>query len=303
MFKRILVALDGSPVSESVLAPAAILAKHVGAELILARTPLDALSLETERHGLSSRTMLAIQSYLDTLAYSLKGEGIATRTALSLRPPVEGILELAERERADLLVMATHRQSGTAALAPLSVTWQVLTRSTVPVLVWRGIHTSDAAVPPYASHRFMTNPTAPLLIPLDGSPQAEGALAVAQEVAAIFGNALLLIRAVDPSCSETSRDEAETYLKQKCREIASMGLRAESKCATESVAAFIFHCAQESHPGLVVMTAHGRGCLDLSNLGDVAQKLLTQTEAPILLVQRKGAQERSLQASSQERGA
>lgn len=289
MFKRILVALDGSPVSESVLAPAAILAKRVGAELILARTPLDAFSLETERQSISSRAMFDVQSYLDTLASCLKGEGISTHTALSLRPPAEGILELAEQERADLLVMATYRQSGTAALAPLSVTWQILTRSTISVLVWRGIHTSDVAVPPYASHRFMTDPTAPILIPLDGSPQAEGALAVAQEVAAVFGNALLLIRAVDPSCSKASRDEAETYLKQKCCEIAAMGVRAESKCAEESVAAFIFRSAQESHPSLMVMSAHGRGCLDLPNLGDVAQKVLAQTEAPILLVQRHGA--------------
>lgn len=286
MFKRILVALDGSPVSESVLAPAAILAKRIGAELILARTPLDVMSFEAERRQISSRAMLSVQSYLDTLAYCLKGEGIATHTALSLRPPAEGLLELAEREQADLLVMATHRQSGTAALAPLSVTWQVLTRSSIPVLVWRGIHTSDVAVPPYASHRFMTNPAAPLLIPLDGSPQAEAALAVAQQLATVFGNSLLLIRVVDPSHSEASRAEAETYLQQKCREIAATGLRAESKCAMESIAAFISHCAQERHPGLVVMSAHGRGCLDLPNLGDVAQQVLTQTEVPILLVHR-----------------
>ena len=302
MFKRILVALDGTPVSESVLAPAAILAKRVGAELVLARTPLDALSLEIERRGLSSRAMLDVQSYLDTLAYCLKGEGIPTRTALSLRPPAEGMLELAEREQVDLLVMATHRQSGTASLAPFSVTWQVLTRSTIPVLVWRGIHTSDAAVPPYASHRFMTDPTAPLLIPLDGSPQAEAALAIAQELAAVFGNPLLLIRAVDTSCSDTTRAEAETYLKHKCRELAILGLHAASKCALESAPAFILRYAQENHPGLVVISAHGRGCLDLPNLGDVAQKVLTQTEAPILLVHRKVAHGERLQGASLERG-
>lgn len=300
MFKRILVALDGSPVSESVLAPAAILAKRVGAELILARTPLDAMSLETESRQLSSRAMLAVQSYLDTLAYCLKDEGIAARAAISLRPPAEGILELGEQEQADLLVMATHRQSGMASLASLSVTWQILTRSTIPVLVWRGIHTSDAAVPPYASHRFMTDPTAPFLIPLDGSPQAEAALVLAQEVAAVFGNPLLLIRAVDPASSDATRDEAETYLTHKCAELAATGVRAARQCAQESAPAFILRCAQESHPGLVVMSAHGRGCLDLPDLGDVAQQVLTQTEAPILLVQSKVARAAHLHAVSQE---
>jgi nucleotide-binding universal stress UspA family protein len=290
MFKRILVALDGTPVSESVLAPAAILAKRAGAELVLARTPLDALALETERQRLSTRVMLDVQSYLDTLAYCLKGEGIPTRTALSLRPPAEGILELAEQEQVDLLVMATHRQSGMASLAPFSVTWQILSRSTIPVLVWHGIHTSDAAVPPYASHRFMTDPTAPLLVPLDGSPQAEAAIPVAQELAAVFGNPLLLIRAVDASCSDATRAEAEKYLKQKCREIAATGLRAASKCALESVSAFVLRCVQESHPGLVVMSAHGRGCLDLPDLGDVAQTVLSQIDAPMLLVQKKVSQ-------------
>ena len=303
MFKQILVALDGSPVSESVLAPAAILAKRVGAELILARTPFDALSLETERQHLSARAMLDVQSYLDTLAYCLRGEGIPTRTALFLRSPAEGILELAGREQVDLLVMATHRQSGMASLAPFSVTWQILSRSTIPVLVWHGIHTSDAAVPPYASHRFMTDPTAPLLIPVDGSPQAEAALSVARELAAMFGNPLLLIRAVDPSCSDARRDEAETYLTQKCREIATTGLRTESQCALESIPAFILRCVQENRPGLVVMSAHGWGCCDLPNLGDVAQQALTQTDIPLLLVSGKIARAGHLQAASLESGA
>jgi nucleotide-binding universal stress UspA family protein len=301
-FKRILVALDGTPVSESVLAPAAILAKRCGAEIALVRAAMKAAPSEMARRALPPAALLDIQAYLDTLASCLRGEGLSIQVSVPLRPPAEGLLEQAETLHADLIVMATHGRSGLQALVHPSITWQVLTRSPVPVLVWRGVQASDAKVPPAVPHRFMTDATAPILVPLDGSAQAEQALPVAQELARLFGNPLLLIRAAEPPLLAGSpinypqlwmeirasvQKEAESYLKHKCLEISSTGVHAESKSSLGPAAEFIAQCVQEDHAGLVVMASHGRGWLGQMMLGSVAKRVLSEVEVPVMLVPRK----------------
>lgn len=310
VFKRILVALDGTPLSESVLAPAAILAKRCGAEVVLVRTILESAPADVAHQPLSPTAMLEVQASLDTLAACLRGEGLSVQTALPLRPPAEGVLEQVEALQIDLIVMATHGRGGLQALVHPSVTWQVLTRSPVPVLVWRGIQAGDAAAHPSVSHRFMTDATAPVLVPLDGSLQAERALPVAQDLARLFGNPLLLIRAAEPpfiagapvnyprivaEMHTWAQEEAESYLKQKCLALASAGLRAESMSTLGPAAEFILHCVREDHPGLVVMASHGRGWLGQVVLGSVAKSVLSQAEVPVLLVPRKAVQSKGEQ--------
>jgi nucleotide-binding universal stress UspA family protein len=314
LFKRMLVALDGTPVSESVLAPAAILAKRCGAEVVLVRTVLEPAAASVAHQPLSPTAMLDVQAYLGTLASCLRGEGLSVQTALPLRSPTEGVLEQAEVLQVDVIVMATHGRSGLHALVHPSVTWQVLTRSLVPVLVWRDIQAGNAAAHPYVSHRFMTDATAPILVPLDGSLQAERALPVAQELARLFGNPLLLIRAAEPPFLAGSpvnypqiraemrtwaQEEAESYLKHTCLAVASAGLRAESKSTLGPADEFILHCVREDHAGLVVMASHGRGWLGQVVLGSVAKSVLSQVDAPVLLVPRKAAQPDGEQPASQ----
>ena len=304
VFKRILVALDGTPVSESVLAPAAILAKRCGAELSLVRTALEPAPLKMSHPPIAPTVMLGIQAYLDSLASCLRGEGLSVQTALPLRSPTEGVLEQVEAMQVDLIVMASHGRSGLYTLVHPSVAWQVLTRSPVPVLVWRATQAGNAAAPPAVSHRFITDVTAPILVPLDGSLQAERALPVAQELARLFGNSLLLIRAAEPAFIAGApvnyprilaemhtwvQEEAESYLKHTCLKVASTGLRAESKSALGSADEFILQCVQEDHPGLVVMASHGRGWLGQAVLGSVAKRVLSQAGVPLLLVPRQAA--------------
>lgn len=304
-FKRILVALDGTPISESVLAPVTILAKRCGAEIVLVRTVLASLPSRMGHQSIPPTAMVDMQTYLETLATCLRGEGLSVQTALPLRPPAEGVLEQAEAMQVDMIIMATHGRGGLYTLVHPSVTWQVLTRSLIPVLVWRGIQASDTAAQPYVSHRFMTDATAPILVPLDGSLQAERALPIAQELVRLFGNPLLLIRAAEPPFLAGSpvnypqiraemrtwaEEEAKSYLKHTCLKVASAGFHTESKSAVGPADVFILQCVREDSPGLVVMASHGRGWLGQVMLGSVAKSVLSQADVPVLLVQRTAAQ-------------
>lgn len=71
--------------------------------------------------------------------------------------------------------------------------------------------------------------------------------------------------------------DAAEYAKSKGLKIAS-SLRAYGVIANE-----IVRCAKEQHVDQIAMGTHGRGAVGNLLLGSVAQKVLLQTEIPVLL--------------------
>jgi nucleotide-binding universal stress UspA family protein len=230
MFSRLLVPLDGSPLAETVLPVATALAERFGAELFLVHAEYPLASAERASSEKPFTSPSAAQAYLDRLAQQLTEEGITAHTVLPPQDPAGGIIAQAELDQADLIVMATHGRTGFDALLHPSVTWQVFSQTTAPVLVCKGGQ-RDVSVRTEASlPRFMTDVNAPNLVPLDGSLQAEAALPLAQHLAQTFGNPLRLVRVVPypmvldggmgpvPFTEEMvqwSLAEAENYLKVK----------------------------------------------------------------------------------------
>lgn len=299
MFTRLLVPLDGSALAETALPAAKVLARRFGAELDLMCAEHPLASTEEAPSTKPFASHLAAQAYLDRLAGQLSQEGIPVHAVLPPANPAEGIIAQAELDQVDLIVMATHGRTGFDALLHPSVTWQVFSRTPAPVLVCRGVQ-PDASVRTQAPlPRFMTEAAIPILVPLDGSLQAEAALPLAQQFAQTFGNPVRLVRVVPypilvdsgfgpvPLTEEMitwSLAEAEHYLKVKQATLESYGLRVE----IESMLGFPTDCleadVQEHQASLVVMTSHGRGWLGRLVVGSVAKHLLGHLEVPILLV-------------------
>ena len=133
-----------------------------------------------------------------------------------------------------------------------------------------------------------------ILVPLDGSPLAEGALSRGAELAADSGARLVLLRAVEASAMlGTDRidaevklvREAEAYLADVSRRAASMGARNVSTSVWYGAAPWAISEAARMHPAdLIVMTTHGRSGLGRLILGSVAETVLRSTTAPILLL-------------------
>jgi nucleotide-binding universal stress UspA family protein len=141
--RRILVPLDGSLRTESVLPTAALIAGAYGAELLLVHvvqepvpsSVLTADDLELARK-LAARLESGAKRYLDRLGDRLARGVVAVRT-LALRHPNERqcLLEIAQKERSDLIVLSAHGSACDPARGFGSVTVDVLRNSTVPVLV------------------------------------------------------------------------------------------------------------------------------------------------------------------------
>ena len=146
MYQKVLVPLDGSDLAECTLQHVESLVKRgfAGDVTLLnivkfdipwaergAREPFD---MEKMRESL----MTASNSYLDKVAARLRSKGIQVTTqALEANRPARTIIEYAETQGMDLIVMASHGHSGFKKLLIGNVAFGVLHESIVPVLLIR----------------------------------------------------------------------------------------------------------------------------------------------------------------------
>ncbi|HEU5200491.1 MAG TPA: universal stress protein [Ktedonobacterales bacterium] len=296
MFKRILVPLDGSLLAEAALAPATVLAERFGAGLLLVRTIRVHVFAGADPGPAQLDALREAEAYLEQVSQRVRAPGVAVETAIPYDTPPAGITDQAEFRHVDLIVMSTHGRKWVDALLHPSVTMQVLEHTSAPILAWK--HTETTAETPQLP-RFMTDPAAPIVVPLDGSLLAESALPIAEGLSQRFGNPLFLISVAEPpripigpydypamiaDVDQAAVAENQQYLHRKQQEIAGRGQRVETESAIGSPAASIEDYIQKMKAGLVIIASHGRGGLGRWLLGSVAQQLLRDTETPVLLV-------------------
>jgi nucleotide-binding universal stress UspA family protein len=150
--RRILVPLDRSFRSESVLPTAARIASAYGAELLLVHVvqePLpNAVLLAAEDmdlgRKLASRLESGAERYLDRLRDRLSHQVASVRT-LVVRHSNErqGLREVAQSEQVDLIVLSAHGSAADEASGFGSVTGDLLTHATVPLLVLQDLPESE----------------------------------------------------------------------------------------------------------------------------------------------------------------
>lgn len=144
--ERIMVPLDGSLLAEKALGFAEHLAGCFGAELLLmhAVTQVDmvsVMSMEELEHGLGAETQAALRdeasAYLDGVVTRLKA-GLPRVSGTLLSGPAAGcIIEAADANDVDLVVMSTHGRTGFGRWIYGSITEKVLRSMPCSMLVIR----------------------------------------------------------------------------------------------------------------------------------------------------------------------
>lgn len=147
MYKRILVATDGSDLSRAAVHSAIELAAAVGAELValyvVPRYPVSyfeggmAISMDdiarTEKQWSDKG-----QAVVDAVQQSAQAAGVTAHAVVAQSDLVaESIMATANKHSCDLVVMASHGRKGIQRVLLGSETQHVLTHSTIPVLVLR----------------------------------------------------------------------------------------------------------------------------------------------------------------------
>ncbi|WP_135828720.1 universal stress protein [Halorussus halobius] len=138
MYDRILVPTDGSPETERAVAHAADLAATHGADLravyVVNSASFAGLPMETSWENVDDVLREEGESALSRVESVAADHGVAVTTHLLEGSPSKRIVEFAESEDCDLVVMGTHGRGGIDRLLLGSVTEGVVRACSVPVL-------------------------------------------------------------------------------------------------------------------------------------------------------------------------
>ena len=137
-----------------------------------------------------------------------------------------------------------------------------------------------------------------VVVPLDGSPLAEGMLRFIIDIASPLDLEVALlqvVKAAPPYLTETmkalvhenaerSLAEARAYLAGLGKDLSAKGIRVRIEARRGDPVDEIVACAREIDADLIAMTTHGRSGLGRLLFGSVAEAVLRQTEIPVFLM-------------------
>lgn len=318
MFKHILVPLDGSLLAEHALPLAARLAKVSGGTITLLHVSSIAMEYgpylaQPFAYPTSALEVDVTQAqvYLGDIARSSLLKDIAVHKEATSGEVAQSILDFAQSNGTDLIVMCSHGRTGFKRWALGSIAQKVARYSTQPVLVVNGGHTTLPAPTEVATHPIS------VLVGLDGSPLAEKVLLPAAQLCAALNapgkGTLHLLRVVE--IIQAMRDEAtatinamndqtvtaaRTYLHEVEERIhggdlAIFHLNVTSSVATSyDVADVLVREAEQGERcddgteyeacNVIALATHGRGGIQRWVMGSIAERVLGTTKLPMLIV-------------------
>jgi len=273
VFPHVLVALDRTPVGETLLATVPGL-RALGAWKL------------TLVHVAGSAYLEESRDALETMATPLRSQGFEVEVEVHVGLPPAGILAAAAGANPDLLFIGTRSHSRVRHAFLGSVALEVLERSVRPVLL------QPLAAEPPSSLSAATGSSSPglaagrLLLATDFSAAAAPAADVVERLVAGSNVRVTLLHALEGRITDdpTRREEARLRLDGLAQRLKEAGAReVDTLLPTGHPLDVIPNAA--SHPDtLVVMGTHGRGFLGGLVLGSVTRKLAEASRFPLLLV-------------------
>ena len=137
-----------------------------------------------------------------------------------------------------------------------------------------------------------------ILVPLDGSQVAEGALPHAKALAYSVGAELILLNVGanpgldfafgDPGIAQEAIEEQESrskkYMSKIENELKAAGFKTSALLRVGSVAEVILSVAEELQVDVIAMSTHGRTGPARWLLGSVAERVVHNSKVPVLLI-------------------
>jgi nucleotide-binding universal stress UspA family protein len=136
------------------------------------------------------------------------------------------------------------------------------------------------------------------LVPLDGSPLAEGILPFILQIAGPLDLEVVLVHVVRPIAPQviegtrhftvddaaTRLIEAREYLAPIAADLRERGVRVTTDARYGQPVTEIVAAARETGADLIAMTTHGRSGLGRLLFGSVAEAVLRQADMPVLMM-------------------
>jgi nucleotide-binding universal stress UspA family protein len=288
-FNKILLPLDGSQLAEKALNPAVALAEALSAKIVLLRVvvPLS-INLDPDLYQRlidegqeeAERYLSGIQLRSLFSTVPVKGETVVGKAANS-------ILDFVQENGIDLIVMASQGRSGIDRWVYGSVADKILQKANCSLAI---IH-PQVKTEPFANQR--------ILVPLDGSMQAERALGPALLLTHETAAEMILLRVAEippipkepvegwpgiESVMEIAEQDAKMYLRRVQESLIDGRVQINIQVNAGPVAESIIRMANEQQVDLIIMTSHGRSGIDRWVFGSIAGKTLRGAQCATLVV-------------------
>ncbi len=262
--RKILIALDGSKGSESILPYIEALLKNVDANITLA----------TVTPGGTPRQEKAAHAYLGQVTSRLARKGAFVDSLVLAGDPAEELVRHAHEERFDLLAMCSRGKRGLKRMVLGSVAEKVLRHTAVPVLV---VHPREEGVSEVLIRK--------IAVPLDGSHRSGAVLDPVTDLAKAFGAKVDFVSVVSPTRKETLPVETVAHnIFEEQKRLQGRGVPVELSILYGDPATEILSFAKSRNSDLVAISTHGRTGLPRAFYGSVAEKVLRKGALPLLVV-------------------
>lgn len=298
MYERILVPLDGSKLAEVALAYAEEIAERSGSRVTLMYV--------SELAGGPSQRMN--ESYIQNLIVTTKQAAKKKQGSVAIQEfkldskiltghPAEEIVDYAQKENIDLIVMSTHGKTGIKRWTIGSVADKVVKAASKPVMLIRAKgDRSDMREKDLLDK---------VLVPLDGSKGSEAVIPYIEELASKLKMEVTFLQALELSYYVTSetqlkqldtlRASAQVYIESMAARFRQKGISAKAEVREISqgptgTAEEIMKVANEIQADIVAMSTRGRGSSEerpgerVESLGSVAEKMVNSGNTPLFLV-------------------
>lgn len=304
MLRELMVPLDGGEFAEQAVPIAAALAREVGARLHLVsayRFPTDEAQALVSMGiggptvtGADSRDRLAGRLADLVLATAAKYDIPVCQTLLDTGDTVvDQLVTFSETHGIDLIVMATHGRGAAGRLLLGSVAHRLVQTSHRPCLLVRG---------PTEVPRLNGTPVfSRILVPLDGSVEAEAILEQVHDLSDPKRTEIVVLRITPPpvlleptfgavpvippataipAFPEFTRD----YVEGIAAALRAGGRRARGLALEQpGIAATILNVAEDEEADLIALSGHARGPVDRYLLGSVIDHVVQASPVPVLV--------------------
>lgn len=319
MYQRMLVPLDGSELAEVVFTYAKELAGRLDLDIILLHVARQAAeNTMPMRKAYIDRAVDAIQRQSQEIqnqtATTKVGKSIEVRGEVVIGYAPDEILRFADENKVDLILMATHGRSGIKRWTMGSVADKILRATKIPVWLVR------AGIPDEIVYGQL--PTTTILLPLDGSEQAESVFPHAETLAKQRGIEqvdVVLLRVCEPPSGPSyylsepgvtyaplsepesidaqinwkkylegemanSKKAAEKYLEKTEKRFQDSNISVRSEILEGKAAEEIVEYANNNPFNLIIMSTQPRSGLRRLVYGSVTENVLQGVNRPVLLV-------------------
>lgn len=278
-YRKILVAVDGSESSKNAFRQACRLGRDNKSWI----TVITAIPLFEDQFDMLSMKEKASKTLREEGEKILAGiKGIAEEEDVYIIPKLkegsafEMILDTAEENNFDLIVMGRRGMSRIERALVGSVTASVIAHSSRDVLV----------VPNKTALGWKN-----ILLPTDGSRYSDVAVDKTLELASNYGSSITAVSIVDVTEEFYSEapEAVEELIRNAKRFVESIAKRADGIRTTTLVKEgesfeVITKLAEEIHSGIIVMGSHGRTGVKRFLIGNVTEKVIGYAPCPVLVV-------------------